>query len=82
LLTFKLETSQPKGGGRVKRQPEWAELFAVMLKRKRANVQFQYKVFLPFSMEGMNTRESIDLIVQAWLALEPLLEAIRGANSR
>lgn len=78
MLTFRLETSQPKGNGPVKRQPEWAGLFATMLKSKRSNVQFQYRVHLPFDMKGMDTRASLDLIADGWLALTPLLDAIRG----
>lgn len=78
VLRFKLETSQPRSADRVKSQPQWSALFADMLKQKRANVQFQYRVTLPFTMRGMDTRDSIELIVEGWLALTPLLDAIRS----
>lgn len=82
VLRFKLETSQPRTAGRVKSQPQWSETFADMLKQKRANVQFQYRVTLPFAMKGMDSRASLGLIVEGWLALTPLLEAIRDGSPR
>jgi hypothetical protein len=47
MLTFRLETSQPRNSGRVKRQPEWVKLFAELPRQKRSNIQFQYRVQLP-----------------------------------
>jgi len=78
MLTFRLETSQPRNGQRVKHQPEWVELFAALPRQKRSNMQFQYRVRLPWGMKGLDTRESLRLIVESWSALEPLLDALRG----
>lgn len=77
-LAFRLETSQPRGGGRVKRQPEWVELFAQLPGRKRSNIQFQYRVQLPWGAKGLDTPESLHLIAESWIALKPLLDALRG----
>lgn len=41
-------------------------------------MQFQYRVHLPWTTKGLDTRKSLDLIVEAWLALEPLLNVVRG----
>ena len=64
-MDFGLETCHSDGdGGRVKRQPEWVQLFAELLRSKRANIQFGYVVHLPWSTEGLDTRESLGLIVE------------------
>ncbi len=78
MLTFRLETSQPRSSGRVKRQPEWVELFASLPRRKRSNIQFQYRVHLPWGTKGLNSRDSLRLIVESWSAMKPLLDALRG----
>jgi hypothetical protein len=78
MLTFRLETSQPRNSGRVKRQPEWVELFAALPGRKRSNIQFQYRVHLPWGTKGIDTRDSLRLIVESWSAMKPLLDALRG----
>ncbi|MDP1661040.1 MAG: hypothetical protein Q8L55_03915 [Phycisphaerales bacterium] len=78
MLTFRLETSQSRNSGRVKRQPEWVELFAALPRRKRSNIQFQYRVHLPWGTKGLNSRDSLGLIVDSWTAMKPLLDALRG----
>jgi hypothetical protein len=80
MLTFRLETSLPRGGGRVKRQPEWIDLFAQLPRRKRSNIQFQYRVHLPWGTKGLDSRELIGLIAESWCAMKPLLDALRGSN--
>lgn len=82
ILTFRLETSQPRQNGQVKPQPEWVELFASLPRRKRSNMQFQYRVHLPWGTDGLDTRESLRLIVESWLAMTPLLKALRGESGR
>jgi hypothetical protein len=77
MLTFRLETSQPRGKGGVKPQPEWVELFARLPRQKRSNIQFQYRVHLEWGTPGLDTRESLQLIVQSWTALAPMLDALR-----
>lgn len=81
-LQFKLETSQPRGGRRVKHQPEWIAGFADLLCKKRSNIQFGYVVHLPWGTKGIDTRESLRLIADSWIALKPLLDAVRGASHR
>lgn len=78
MLTFRLETSLARSSNRVKRQPEWLELFAQLPRRKRSNIQFQYRVHLPWGTKDLDTRESLDLIVESWCAMKPLLDALRG----
>lgn len=80
MLTFRLETSQPRRSGRVKRQPEWVELFAALPRRKRSNMQFQYRMHLPWGTKGLDTGESLRLIAESWRAMTPLLDALRGTT--
>lgn len=81
-MDFKLETSQPRPVGRVKRQPEWIQLFAELLRRKRSNIQFGYMVYLPLGTKGIDSRESLRLIAESWGVMKPLLDVIRGAAAR
>ena len=81
-MEFKLETSQPRRAGRVKRQPEWVGLFIELLRRKRSNIQFGYAVCLPWGTKGIDSRESLRLIAEGWGAMKPLLDAVRGASDR
>ena len=78
-MDFKLETCHSDvDSGRVKCQPEWVQLFAELLRSKRANIQFGYVVHLPRETKGLDTRESLGLIVESWHALEPVLDMVRG----
>lgn len=76
-LSFRLETSQPRSDGPVKSQPDWVELFAGLPGRKQSNIQFQYVVQLPWGMKGLNGRGALGLIVESWIAMTPLLDALR-----
>jgi hypothetical protein len=77
-VSFKLETSQNRGSRGIKHRAEWNELFASLLRRRRANIQFGYGIQLPWGMPDLNRRASLKLIVEAWFALEPLLHEIRA----
>jgi hypothetical protein len=76
-LQFKLETSQPRGGTRVKHQAEWIIGFGDLLRMKRSNIQFGYAITLPWGTRGLDSRQSLRLVVESWKALKPLLEAMR-----
>jgi hypothetical protein len=79
---FRLETSQSRGAGSIKHRPEWTRLFADLLRRKRANIQFGYVVNLPWETKGLDSRDSLRLIVDGWTAMTPLLKAVRGRALR
>lgn len=77
MLSFRLETSQPKQVDAVKRQPEWVSAFAELTRKKRSNIQFQYRVELTWGeTRGLDSRKSLNLIVDSWMALKPLLDAL------
>jgi hypothetical protein len=76
-LKFRLETSQPKQVDAVRRQPEWVNTFAELTRKKRSNIQFQYRVELTWGeTRGLDSRKSLKLIVDGWMALKPLLDAL------
>jgi hypothetical protein len=77
-VTFRLETSQSRRSGPVKPQPEWLELFASLPRRKQSNIQYQYRVHLPWAMRGLDSRSSLRMIAESWKALKPLLDVLRG----
>ena len=60
-MDFKLETCHSDvDSGRVKCQPEWVQLFAELLRSKRANIQFGYVVHLPRETKGLDTESHWD----------------------
>jgi hypothetical protein len=77
-VSFRLETSLPEKGRGVKYQPEWTKLFASLIRRKRANIQFGYIAKLPWGTKGLDSRESLRLIAGIWCGMEPLLDVLRG----
>jgi len=80
-LTFKLETSRRRGRSLVKRRSEWVETFAALLGRKSANIQFGYMVQLWWGdVPELASRKSLQLIVESWGAMGPLLDVIRGVR--
>jgi hypothetical protein len=81
VLKFNLETSQKKPRGGVKHQPHWVELFARIPGQKRSNLQFQYRVNIPWTVKGLDNGEiSLEFITDAWCAMKPLLDALRGGE--
>jgi hypothetical protein len=80
-VTFRLETSLPRNGP-IKQQLAWIQLFANLLGKRGANIQFGYTVHLPLELTGMETRQSVRWIADSWCALAPLLDVLRGAERR
>lgn len=76
-LKFKLETTSARQNGLVKHQPQWLALYAELPRQRGSNIQFQYRVNLPWGMKGLNTRASLELIVESWSSMKPLLDALR-----
>lgn len=75
---FRLETSVPNSGGRTKFQPEWCALLQALLRTKRSNIQCAYVVTLPWTIKELQSRTALDLIVESWRALSPLIEIASG----
>lgn len=80
-VTFRLETSLPRNGP-IKQQVGWVQLFADLLQKRRANIQFGYTVQLPLELPVMRTRRSVQWIGQSWHALAPLLDVVRTERPR
>jgi hypothetical protein len=79
-VEFDLETSQnSRGEKRVKTQVEWLDLFASLIRGKApgTNIQFGYRVYLPWEMRGLNSRESLRMIAEGWWAMKPVLDVVR-----
>lgn len=82
MISFRLETSQEKQIDGVKRQPEWMMAFAELARRKRSNIQFQYRVeFRWGETPGLDSRDALKLIADSWIALNPLLRALASDPS-
>jgi len=75
-MMFRLETSLPGGKGRIKHQPDWLHLLAALPVSKRSNIQFQYRIEVPWGVTDIDSPKAIDVIVNGWEALKPVLEAL------
>jgi hypothetical protein len=75
-MMFRLETSLPGGKGRIKHQPDWSNLLAALPTTKRSNIQFQYRIEVPWGAKGIDSPEAIDVILNGWSALTPVLDAL------
>ena len=75
-MMFRLETSLPGGKGCIKHQPDWSNLLAALPFTKRSNIQFQYRIEVPWGAKGIDSPEAIDVILNGWSALNPVLDAL------
>lgn len=80
-MMFRLETSLPGGKGRIKHQPDWLHLLATLPAAKRSNIQFQYRIEVPWNAHHIQSPKAIDVIVNGWVALKPVLDALTGPEA-
>ncbi len=60
----------------VKYQPQWIESLFSLLVNKRSNIQFGIDVEFSYSCPIVQTAKVVDLFVEAWKAMSPLLELV------
>ena len=67
---------------KIRHQPMWLEAYYNVLVRKRSNMQTGIEVYLPYEYGGeptvMQTPAALDVMVDTWLALKPLLDFALG----
>jgi hypothetical protein len=64
----------PRAG--VRRQPEWIDAIYNLLIHKRSNIEFGVEVRFGYDCPAVRSREVIDLFVDTWTALKPLLDFV------
>jgi len=62
-----------KGTG-LKHQPQWIEAIYNILTHKRTNMQLGIEVRFPFSAKCMKSSKAVDVMVDAWIAIKPILD--------
>ncbi len=62
--------------GRIKHQPEWVALLATLPSSRRSNIQFQYRIEVPWGAKGINTRKALDIIVDGWVVMKPVVDSL------
>jgi hypothetical protein len=75
-LDLDLRTAFPQRGARVGYQPQWLDAVLEVLQHRRANIQFQVWLRIPYARNLTDRPEVLDLVAGAWLACEPLIGAI------
>lgn len=88
---YKSQRSYPRTDGRIeadlrtlvecqnselKHQPMWTEAIHAILTNKKTNIQFGIEVRFPFTAKYMQSEKAIDVMVDAWIAMKPLLDFI------
>jgi hypothetical protein len=75
-LDLDLRTAFRQRDTRVKYQPQWLDAVFEVLKHRRANIQFQVWLRIPYARNVTDRREVLDIVAAAWLACESLITAI------
>jgi len=72
-----LRTIANRKGTGLKHQPTWSKAIFDLLIHKRTNMQLHIAVIFPFSAKYMQNSKAIDIMVDAWIAMKPLLDFLR-----
>jgi len=90
---YKSQRSSPETDGRIevdlrtlidipnstlKHQPMWAEAIYEILINKKTNIQFGIEPRFPYTAKCMQSEKAVEVMVDAWIAMKPLIEFARG----
>lgn len=73
LIEVDLRTLVDAGDKELKHQPMWAEAIYEILINKKTNIQFGVESRFPYSEKIMQSTKAIDVMIDAWIAMKPLL---------
>jgi hypothetical protein len=76
IIKVDLRTLVDKADNGLKHQPMWTEAIFNLLTNKKTNMQFGVEVEIPFSAHCMQSDKAIDVMVDAWIALKPIIDHI------
>ncbi len=68
-----LRTILPPASGHIRHQPGWLDAMYSILTCKRTNIQAGIEVHFPYSAPRMRDPGAIGVLVDAWIALTPLM---------
>ena len=74
-LEVDLRTLVP-GDRSLRHQPMWLEALYELLTNKRTNIQMGIEVHLPYTAKVMRSPGALDVMVEAWVAMKPLLDFV------
>jgi len=61
---------------KVKYQPQFIDAIYQVLREKHSNMEFEVAVWFEYDCPEIGSRKSVDLFVQAWFAMSPLLDFV------
>ncbi len=64
--------------GRIKHQPGWLECIFDLLVNKKTNMQWGIQLHCPHSEKVMQSAKAIDIMVDAWVAMKPLMDFVKS----
>lgn len=62
----------------LKYQPMWSEAIYDILTNKKTNIQFGVEVRFPYTAKCMKSENAVDVMVEAWIAMKPLINFAVG----
>jgi hypothetical protein len=73
-----LRTVLSTAKGPLKYQPGWLECIFELLVNKRTNMQWAIELHCPHSEKVMQSVEAIDIMVDTWIAMKPLMDFVKS----
>jgi len=71
-----LRTVLSTAKGPLKHQPGWLECIFQLLVNKKTNMQWEVQLRCPHSEKEMQSAKAIDILVDAWVAMKPLMDFV------
>ncbi len=78
LVNVDLRTVLSTARGPLKHQPGWLECIFKLLVNKRTNMQWGIDLHCPHSDKAMQSGKALDIMVETWVAMKPLLDFVRS----
>lgn len=78
LVEVDLRTVLSTAKGPLKHQPGWLECIFSLLTNKRTNMQWGIEMHCPHSEKGMQSAKALDIMVDTWIAMKPLMDFVKS----
>jgi len=75
-----LRTVLSTAKGSLKHQPGWLESIFKLLVKKKTNMQWGIQLHCPHSEKVMQSAKAIDIMVDAWVAMKPLMDFVTSCR--
>jgi len=79
-ITVDLRTVLEKAKRPIKNQSGWLECIYKLLANKKSNIQWDIELLCPYSEKIMQSKKAIDVMIDTWIALKPLMDFVTKSN--